>query len=145
MKLSTKMLIVAVVFAVPALFLGHVLWPDPLEHALAPSASQLPFFIFLSVLEAAAFGVGIAFIIFGWPLLQKVTTDKREKTLLFLATAWFLISWWPHDNMHRHNGGDLAGLLQIEYLFHFTLIVAAMIIARQLWKMITKAEQVSEY
>lgn len=134
MNLSTKIILVAVLFAVPALILGHVLWPDA-PGALSPTPSQLPWFVFLSVLEAAAFGAGISFLFFGWPMLKHVPAHKRgEMKLVFLSVAWLLVSWWPHDNMHRNNGEDMAGLLRIEYIFHFTLIVTSCIIARYLWR-----------
>lgn len=142
MKLATKMGIVAVAFAVPAFLLGRVIWPDSIG-SVAPTASQLPFFIFLSVLEAVAFGIGIAFLFFGWDLVGRIQTDVSGKRLTFVAAAWLLVSWWPHDNMHRHNGEDLAGLLQIEYIFHFTLIIAAFIIARQFWKSLSSPDNVN--
>ena len=52
--------------------------------------------------------------------------------MTFIATAWLLISWWPHDNMHKHNGMDLAGLLRIDYLFHVSMMVAGAVLAYSL-------------
>lgn len=140
MKLSTKMGMVVVLFAVPAFLLGRVIWPDPVDTMMIPTASQLPYFIFIALLEAVAFGIGVAFLLFGWPLVQSMQANRPGTMWFFIAIVWSLVSWWPHDNMHRHNGEDMAGLLRIEYIFHFTLIVAAFIIARQFWKLLRSIE-----
>ena len=50
----------------------------------------------------------------------------------YLAIGWLLVSWWPHDNMHIHNGNDLQGLLYIEYGFHVTLMIAGLVLAYSL-------------
>ncbi len=47
---------------------------------------------------------------------------------MFIALPWMLVSWWPHDNLHVHNGMNLQGLLYIEYGFHLTLIIASLIL-----------------
>ena len=46
------------------------------------------------------------------------------------------VSWWPHDNMHIHNGNDLQGLLYIEYGFHVTLMAAGLVLAYSLLTML---------
>jgi hypothetical protein len=47
-----------------------------------------------------------------------------------LAIAWLLMNWWAHDGLHQHVGMNLHGLLWIEYGFHFTLIISAVVVAR---------------
>ena len=42
--------------------------------------------------------------------------------------VWLLVSWWPHDNSHIHNGFDPAGLLIIDLTFHLTIILASLIL-----------------
>ncbi len=59
---------------------------------------------------------------------------------MYLSVGWFLVSWWPHDNLHIHNGMDLQGLLYIEYGFHVTLIVAALVLAFSLLTMLKPGE-----
>jgi hypothetical protein len=55
--------------------------------------------------------------------------------LVLLSAAWLLISWWPHDNLHRTMMmGDYWQLIRIEWAFHFTLIVAGVIVASYIWK-----------
>ena len=48
--------------------------------------------------------------------------------------------WWPHDNLHLHNGMDMQGLLFIEYGFHVTLIIAAGALAFSLLTMLKPGE-----
>ena len=48
---------------------------------------------------------------------------------MFLSIGWLMVSWWPHDNLHMHTGIDLQKLLYIEYGFHVTLMVCAIVLA----------------
>ena len=51
-----------------------------------------------------------------------------------------MVSWWPHDNLHLHNGMDLQGLPFIEYGFHVTLIIAAFVLAYSLLTLLKPEE-----
>lgn len=128
MKLWVKFLLITLILGIPAFILGPKIWvPSP---EARPTPQQLPFFIFLSAIEALIFGFGVAFIIFGWPLASKVSTQSRNMTIAaFAALAWLLVSWWPHDNMHIHNAMNMQGLLYIDYGFHLTLIITSLILA----------------
>jgi len=129
-------LVVTIVAAVGSFLLSHVLWPDPVG-AMAPMGLQLPLFIGIAVAESLAFGAGVAFLIFGFSFMHGRGAGAWAA---FLATAWLLVSWWPHDNMHRVNGmTDYNGLLRIEYTFHVTLIIAGFILASYLWKQFSLA------
>ena len=129
-----KWLVVTLVLAVIAFFASP---NGPLGGFLSPSAdfpqptdAQLPLFILLSVAEALAFGLGISFLIFGYPLVQTILPESNGLTLgAHLSIAWLLFSWWPHDSLHVANGLNLSGLLAIEYGFHVTLMVAGVILA----------------
>jgi hypothetical protein len=48
---------------------------------------------------------------------------------MYLSIAYLMVSWWPHINMHTHNGTDLQGLILIDYLFHLPSMVAAVVLA----------------
>ncbi len=140
MKTSTTFVSVAILFALISFALGRIIWPDVPDMSMTmPSSTQLPFFIALGALESIAFGVGIAFALFGWKHVRRVMPDnKRGAVLSFIALIWMLVSWWPHDNMHRTNPmGDIAGLLRIEYIFHFTLIIATFILVYYFWNIIS--------
>ena len=127
MKTWVKVLLITLILGIPAFILGPILWsPSP---DIKPTPAQLPFFIFLSVIEAAVFGLGIAFIFFGWPLVNKVSKSKGLSAAAFVSLSWLLVSWWPHDNSHIHNGMNAQGLLYIDYTFHVTIIAASLILA----------------
>lgn len=112
-------------FGIPAFLLDRILWPDPVG-AATPPPSVLPIFIAISALEALLFGVGIAFIVFG---RRWLTFDSsRLGTAAFVAIAWSLVSWWPHDNFHRVTH-DWTGLAMIEVGFHVTLIVSILLVS----------------
>lgn len=99
-----------------------------------PTSAQLPLFIVLNVAEVLAFGLGIAFLIFGYPLLRAIAPASKRLTLgAFLSITWLLVNWWPHDSLHVANGMNMGGLLVIEYVFHITLIVAGAILAYFFW------------
>jgi hypothetical protein len=53
-------------------------------------------------------------------------------------------SWWPHDNLHISNGNNLQGLLFIEYGFHFTLMIAALVLAYCFLSLIRQRSDVME-
>jgi hypothetical protein len=140
MKTWIKVALVTALFAVPTMVLGQIIWP-PDPGSPEPSAGQLPFFIFLSVFEAAAFGLGISFLLFSFPALLRLARGSRLRAwAMYLSIGWFLVSWWPHDNLHIHNGDDLQGLLYIEYGFHVTLIIAALVLAFSLLTMLRPGE-----
>jgi len=104
------------------------IWPMA-AGGMRPTAMQLPFFILLSVIESLSFGVGVWFVIEGKKVLSaQAAASKKLITWAYLAAAWSLLSWWPHDNFHKANGENLQGLIYIEYGFHVTLIIAATIL-----------------
>ena len=132
MKLWIRMLIVTLVLGLPAFALGPVLWPPTPD--MTPTAQQLPYFMFISAMWALLFGFGVSFAFFGWKLVKK--TDEKHKGMtvaMFIALIWLMVSWWPHDNLHIHNGLNMQGLLYIEYGFHVTLIISSLLIANYVW------------
>ena len=132
MKPRVSVTVLTVVFAVASFLLTRVIWPDAPD-APQPAAGQLPFFIVLGVIESLTFGLGVAFIVYGLPLVRRFAPASERSTWLpwamYVSVAWQLVSWWPHDNLHRVNGENFGGLLLIEYGFHVTLQVSAVIIA----------------
>jgi hypothetical protein len=130
----TKAIILTVVLVVVALLaspngpLGGF-WPPSADFP-APAPSQIPLFILLNIFEAITFGVGTSFLIFGFPLVRAIPVASLALTrLAHVSIAWLLLNWWPHDSLHIFNGGNMAGLLAIEYGFHVTLMLAGAILA----------------
>ena len=114
---------------IPAFLLGRVIWP-PNPANPTPSDAQLPFFIVLALIEALLFGLGVAFLTLGSPWVRSAAARVGMNPWIpFVAIAWQLVSWWPHDNFHMAAGMDLGALLLIEYGFHFTLILSALVVA----------------
>ncbi|MGI5175172.1 hypothetical protein ACQEVZ_02425 [Dactylosporangium sp. CA-152071] len=109
--------------------LSRVVWPDP-PGAITPPADLLPYFLSLSVVESLLFGAGVAYAIVGLPVARRATKPAALDWAVYLSVCFMLLSWWPHDNMHRvlaHH--DFAGLARIEYLFHVPLMVGAACVA----------------
>jgi len=140
MSIRNKVILTTIIFAVPAFLLGKVIWPlDPMGPM--PTSSQLPFFIVLSLFEAVSFGLGMSFIIFGYPFVKKITGKSKSLTFwTYIAISWMLVNWWPHDNIHAQNGMNLDGLIKIEYAFHVTLILSGIILALAFIKTFSKAK-----
>jgi hypothetical protein len=133
-KNRTLFVIITVVVSIALFLLGPnaplgAFWALHPENE-TPIGVQLPLFILLSVFEAFAAGIGIAFLILGYPLAEAAAPASKGLTrAAHLSTSWLLINWWLHDNLHIVNGPRLNGLLAIEYGFHVTLMIAGVILA----------------
>ena len=137
MKPWVKVLLVTLLFGIPAFIAGPLIWPL----ATAPGSNLLPFFLFLSLIESLTFGLGVAFLIFGWPhLWQRSFGSKRMTWAMFISIAWLLISWWPHDHLHALNKTQ-QGLLFIEYGFHLTLYIGGAILAYGFIRLLVSARE----
>src|SRR3989338_6669344 len=122
MKRKYIAILLAIIFAAISFPLSRIIWPDPVG-MVGPEPQLIPFFIVLSILESVALGVGMVILI-------SYFSEGKKNMWTFLAAVWLLISWWPHDNLHRVNGdSNFFGLLMIEYGFHITLMISGLILA----------------
>lgn len=129
MKTWLKVLLVTLFFSIPAFLLGPVIWPISADIP-APAPELIPYFILLSVFDSLFFGLGMAFILFGWPMVRRMADGSRLLGwVLYISIAFLLVSWWPHINLHTTTGFDLQGLLYIDYGFHIPLMVSGAIVA----------------
>ena len=129
MKTWIKALFVTLFFGVPAFLVGPVIWPVSADFP-APAPGQVPYFIILSVFDSLFFGLGIAFVLFGWRLVPRMAHGSRWLGwALYFSIAFLLISWWPHINLNNATGFDLQGLLYIDYGFHFPLMIGGAVVA----------------
>lgn len=129
MKLRTKILILTLLVAIPAFVVGPMLFP-PAAGGPSPTAGQMPFFLFLGATDAILLGLGVSFLIFGLPVLMRVSPDSKLRAwAMYLSIGYLMVSWWPHLNMHAHNGLDLQGLLYIDFIFHLPLEIAGATLA----------------
>jgi hypothetical protein len=76
MKTWIKVTIITLVVAVPALLLGPVIFP-PADVGAEPTAGQMPFFVFLALTDALLLGLGVSFLLFGFPVMRRVSPDSR--------------------------------------------------------------------
>jgi hypothetical protein len=68
--------------------------------------------------------------LFGLPAVRRVFPNSSLMAwALYLSIGWLLASWWPHGHLHQVVGENLQGLLYIEYGFHVTLIIGAVVLA----------------
>jgi hypothetical protein len=103
----------------------------PSAHMPAPTGLELPFGLLLKIAEGLTFGLGISFLVFGYPLVRAISPASLGLTrAAHISIAWLLANWWPHDSLHIHIGMDLGGLLTLEYVFHITLMIAGVVLAR---------------
>lgn len=124
-----KVAALSLIIAIPAMLLGRVIWP-PATGGPESTSAQLPFFIFESFFEALSLGLGVAFLVFGLPVVRQVESTWRLRAwLMYLSTGWLMVSWWSHGNLHISNSDNLQRLLYIEYGYHVTLVIAGAIIA----------------
>ena len=129
MKTSAKVAAITAAVAVPAFFLGPVLFP-PADIGVEPTSTQLPFFLFLAIGDAVLLGLGVSFLLFGLPVMRRVSPDSKVRAwTMYLSIGYLMVSWWPHLNLHTHNGMNLQGLLYIDYFFHLPLEVAGVALA----------------
>jgi hypothetical protein len=129
-KTPAAVAVVTVAVAVPAFALTPTLFP-PSPH-MAPTATQVPFFIVLAAINALALGLGVAFLAFGLPTMRRVvpsaSSGPGRAVAAYLAIAWLLMSWYAHGGLHASYGMDAGPLLWIEYGFHLPLILAPLVL-----------------
>lgn len=125
-----KVLLVTALVAIPAFILGPIIWP-PAEGSPSPTATQISFLLFLNLVQATVLGLGVAFLAFGLSVMRRISPDSKVRAwAMYLSIAYLMVSWWPHINMHVHNGPDnLQGLIYIDYLFHLPSMIAALVLA----------------
>jgi hypothetical protein len=129
MKTWLKVVLTVLFFGVPAFFLGPIIWPISPDFP-APPPPQVPYFILLSVFDSLALGLGMAFVLFGFPAVRKMANGSGPLAwALYVSIAFLLASWWPHINLHNHVGFDLQDLLKLDYGFHVPLIISGAVVA----------------
>jgi hypothetical protein len=123
-------LVLTLIIAVPAFLVNPIIW-SPAPGGPAPTAAQIPYLIALDVMQAVFLGLGVAFLIFGLPIMRSISPDSKVRAwAMYLSIAYLMISWWPHIGMHVHNSPDnLQGLIYIDYFFHVPLMIAGAVLA----------------
>ena len=122
------MVVITLVVGLPAFFLGRIIWPDT-PSSIIPPPNLLPFFLVPSLLEALAFGGGVAFLLVARPASAPEARSQPLTTAAYVSTGWLLLAPWLHGNLHRHLGFDLTSIARIEWAIHLTMLLAAVIMA----------------
>ena len=92
--------------------------------------------VMANLVESLAFGAGLAWFAFGWQHVQHA--GRRLATATYVAIGWGIVSWFPHSSLHiAWEEDDWYALAAIEWGFHVTLVVAAVIVATYVWRTLT--------
>lgn len=134
------LVVVAAVLALVILFTQPRVFPP----AAMPPMSWLPAFIFLSIWDALAFGVGIAILIYLGMNYSKWPRKIRGSLLVLSFIAlWFTLLNWIHDGLHNTGAMPPNWILLAftEYMFHVPWLIfglALVYVIRQLVKVYKK-------
>jgi hypothetical protein len=118
-----------VFLATPLGPLGGFWRPAPDIPVSSATIIQKILFLGLNISESLTFGLGITFLIFGFPLVRVILPASQHLArAAHFSISWLLLNWWIHDSLHTQVGTALNGLLGIEYGFHFTLMLAGVML-----------------
>ena len=134
------LVVVAAVLALVILFTQPRIFPP----AAMPPMSWLPAFIFLSIWDALAFGVGVVILIYlgmnysNWP-----REIRGSLLVLSFIALWFTLLNWIHDGLHNTGAMPPNWMLLAftEYVFHVPWLIfglALVFVIRQLVKVYKK-------
>ena len=142
MRTSTKFGLITAAAGVPAFLLTPILFP-PNPNLAPPPAELIPSFIILAVIESLFFGIGVAFLALGLPLMRRVASISGVSPWpAYLSIGYLTASWWPHLGMHRVAGMDYDKLILVDYGFHLPYILAAGVVAYFFFRTLQTAAQV---
>ncbi|MDT3398211.1 AMP-binding protein [Streptomyces sp. B1866] len=117
------------VFTLLAMLLTDTFWPGSTDVSLVPQP-WATLFEGLYLCECLAFGLGVAFLAHGRPLMARLGRSPGLTAAAHLAIVWLLVSWWPQDNSYRLAGRtDWARQAALVYGFNVTLMLAGAVAA----------------
>ena len=104
---------------------------DNAASAANPEGPMLAGFMVLTVLSALAMGIGVSLLVFGGRAVKALPEHVRGAgRVVQFGLVWLIAPWMVHEGLHITNGSEQMGrLLVIEYGFHVTSYVAAILIA----------------
>ena len=121
----------AAVAAIPAFVLFKPVFVDNAPAGPDPEGAQAGLLILESALSSIALGIGIAMLVFGGRVVRTLPADLQGKgRIVQVALFWTIAPWLIHTGFHITNReGDFARLVAVEYGFHVTTYVAAIVAA----------------
>ncbi|MEV0193221.1 AMP-binding protein [Kitasatospora purpeofusca] len=115
--------------AVAALLTGR-LWPGSTDVSAVPAPYDSLFRV-LYLFEWAAFGLGVAWLLFGAVVTARQRRPVGLSVAAHLAVFWLLASWWPQDNLYRTTRrSDWYAQSWLVFVFNIALMVSAAIVVR---------------
>ena len=134
LKTRTKVAITTLVVGVAAFLTTPVVQRGAAtQEGAEPSAVPMLILAFSGAAEALSFGLGVAFVLFGWPRILRNAGSSKTRTMAVCASvAWLLLSWWLHHTLVRYLGGSARTLPYLEYAFQATLIICGIVLAYSL-------------
>ena len=89
---KVKVAAITLAVAVPAFLLSPVIFP-PAEEGPVPTPSQMAYLLFLGASDAVLLGLGISFLVFGYPMLRRVSPDSRARAwAMYLSIGYLMVS-----------------------------------------------------
>ncbi|WP_457034013.1 amino acid adenylation domain-containing protein [Kitasatospora sp. P5_F3] len=114
--------------ALAAAVLTDGFWPGSTDLSGVPSPWDALFQL-LYLVEWLGFGLGLAFLLLGGPLLARNGRPPGLTLVTRLAVFWLLAAWWPQDNWYRiSRAADWPRQTALVYGFNVSLIVAAAVL-----------------
>lgn len=88
------------------------------------------------LVEALAFGMGVAFALGAGPMLRAAVDDARSARLAHLGASWILLTWALYDALELHFGHALLDLLTGHHAYHVTLVAAGLGVAQYVARLV---------
>jgi acyl-CoA synthetase (AMP-forming)/AMP-acid ligase II len=121
-------LVTTVFFAIIAVGWTHTLWRSSTDLTAVPGKWH-PAFVVLYLFEDVSFGLGVAFLFLGRPMLRRLDRPRGLTTAAHLSIVWLLAAWWPQDNSYRTTDPtDWPAQTALVYGFNITLMIAAALV-----------------
>jgi hypothetical protein len=110
-----------------------------------PEPGLIPYFAVIAVAETLFFGVGVAFLVLGLPIVRRVARVSGVPAWpAFLAIGYLTASWWPHLGMHAVAGMEMDKLIVVDYVFHLPYILSAVIVAHFFYRTLQASLRVAQ-
>ncbi|MFD0278854.1 amino acid adenylation domain-containing protein [Kitasatospora sp. NPDC127111] len=125
----------AVPVALLALVLTDALWPGSTDLSAVPGPYST-YFRILYFFELASFGLGLIYLLFGYPTIAGYGRPTALAVATHLSVFWLLASWWPQDNLYRTSSAtDWPRQSVLVFVFNVALMVSAAVVVRFLaWR-----------
>ncbi|MEE9163192.1 MAG: hypothetical protein V3U17_00115 [Thermoplasmata archaeon] len=118
----------------PAAPLGAALWPVSPDFT-DPGPGALVNFLIQGIIASFAFGFGIAFLLLGWPPVKGALGPVGLAGGAYVSLAFLLLSPWVHDSLHQVLGESIGGIALLGYLFHLSIIPAALVLVYAVFRL----------